>query len=94
LRFVINRRVHVVRPHLVPVRHLNFGNVEHLLRVRVMVVAGLSTFDILKWGTASVGQDFKAQDDFGTIAAGKRADMLLVDANPLQSIDNVAKQSE
>ena len=74
-------------------QQFNVPGFSILHEMKAMVDAGLSTFDVLRSGTASVGQHFKAQDDFGTIAAGKRADMILVDANPLQSLDNVAKQS-
>ena len=58
-----------------------------------MADAGMSNYDVLKSGTASVGQYFKAQDDFGTIAAGKRADLLLLDANPLQNLAHAARRS-
>jgi imidazolonepropionase-like amidohydrolase len=58
-----------------------------------MADAGLSNFDILKSGTANVGQYFKARDDFGTIAVGKRADLILLDANPLQDLANAQKRS-
>ena len=36
----------------------------------------------------NVGVYFKTESTTGTIAAGKRADLLLLDANPLQNIDN------
>jgi len=58
-----------------------------------MTDAGMSVYDIVKSGTANVGQYFKAQDDFGTIAVGKRADLILVDANPLQNVANMGKRS-
>ena len=58
-----------------------------------MADAGMSVYDIIKSGTASVGEHFKAQDEFGTVAVGKRADLLLVDANPLQSLENAAKRT-
>jgi imidazolonepropionase-like amidohydrolase len=61
--------------------------------MRRMADAGMSTFDILASGTARVGAYYKAQDAFGTVAVGKRADLILVDANPLDSLDNVAKRS-
>lgn len=51
-----------------------------------MTDAGMSTYDIIKSGTSAVGQYFKSQDDFGTVAIGKRADLILLDANPLEDL--------
>ena len=61
--------------------------------MRRMADAGMSAYDIVKSGTASVGEYFKAQDQFGTIAKGQRADLILVDGNPLQDLANMAKRS-
>ena len=61
--------------------------------MRRMADAGMSTYEIVKSGTANVGQYFKAQDAFGTIAVGQRADLILVDANPLQNLGNMEKRS-
>jgi imidazolonepropionase-like amidohydrolase len=58
-----------------------------------MADAGMTTFDVIKSGTATVGEHYKGEDDFGTIAAGKRADLILVDANPLQDLRNIEKRS-
>ena len=63
---------------------------RELVRMRE---AGLSPYDILKSGTVNVGRYFAKQDAFGTIEPGKRADLVLVDANPLADITNVAKIS-
>jgi imidazolonepropionase-like amidohydrolase len=61
--------------------------------MRRMADAGISAYEVVKSGTANVGQYFKAQDTFGTIAAGQRADLILVDANPLENVSNVEKRS-
>jgi imidazolonepropionase-like amidohydrolase len=58
-----------------------------------MTDAGMTAFDIIKSGTFNVGQHFKSQDDFGTVGIGQRADLILIDANPLQDLANVARQS-
>jgi hypothetical protein len=58
-----------------------------------MADAGLTTYDIIKSGTASVGHHFKSHDDFATVAVGKRADLILIDANPLQDLSNIQRQS-
>ena len=63
---------------------------RELLRMRE---AGMSNYEILESGTVNVGQYFAKQDAFGTVAAGQRADLVLVDANPLTDITNVAKIS-
>ena len=55
--------------------------------------AGMTPYEILVSGTRNVGEYFKAKDSFGTVEKGKRADLILVDANPLEDIRNVAKIS-
>ena len=55
--------------------------------------AGLTPYQILESGTRNVGEYFSAKDDFGTVAKGKRADLLLVDANPLENIGNLERSS-
>jgi imidazolonepropionase-like amidohydrolase len=58
-----------------------------------MADAGMSTYEIVRSGTASVGDHFKSKDAFGRIAPGQRADLILVDANPLQALANMEKRS-
>lgn len=59
---------------------------RELLRMRD---AGMSNFEILKSGTVNVGEYFKNTESFGTIEPGKRADLLLLEGNPLDDIANV-----
>ena len=59
--------------------------------LRSLVDAGLTPYQALRTGTTNVGVYFKTESTTGTIAAGKRADLLLLDANPLQNIDNTWK---
>jgi len=58
-----------------------------------MSAAGMSPWEILRSGTVNVGDYFRKSDQFGAVAKGHRADLLLVDANPLDDIANVAKIS-
>ena len=51
-----------------------------------MVDAGLTPYQALRTGTQNVGTYFRTTD--GVVAAGRRADLLLLDANPLQDIGN------
>lgn len=55
--------------------------------------AGMTPYDILVSGTRNVGEYFAKQDSFGTIEPGKRADLVLVDADPLKDIANLQKIS-
>ncbi len=63
------------------------------LEMKRMLDAGMSLHDVVRSGTASVGEHFKAQDRFGAVAVGQRADLILCDANPLQHVDNMGKRS-
>lgn len=56
-----------------------------------LVAAGLTPYQALKSGTANVGTYFGTQASVGTVAAGKRADLVLLDANPLTDIGNSSR---
>jgi imidazolonepropionase-like amidohydrolase len=58
----------------------------------VMARAGMTPFEILQTGTTGVAAHF-GWNDTGTIAAGKRADLILLDANPLQDIANIGRRA-
>lgn len=55
-----------------------------------MVDAGMTPYDVLQSGTSAVGRYFSNEDQFGNVAVGHRADLLLLEANPLESISHVA----
>lgn len=59
--------------------------------MKFMADAGISNYEVIRSGTVNVGQYFKGQDSFGTIAAGQRADLVLLDGNPLENITNYSK---
>lgn len=56
-----------------------------------MRAAGMSPFEILVTGTRNVGEYFQRNDAFGTIAVGRRADLLLLDADPLADVANLQR---
>jgi imidazolonepropionase-like amidohydrolase len=58
-----------------------------------MLDAGMTPYDIIQSGTANVGHHFKSQDDFGTVALGRRADLILLDGNPLEDLANIERRS-
>ena len=56
--------------------------------MKQMAAAGLTPYQILSSGTRNVGEYFGAAREFGTVEAGKRADLVMLDANPLSDIGN------
>jgi len=58
-----------------------------------LVRAGLSPLEALGSATVRPAEYFALQDEIGTIDPGKKADLVLLDANPLQDIANTKKIS-
>ena len=54
------------------------------------VTAGLTPYEALRTATANAAM-FLDDSDWGTIALGNRADLILLAANPLEDIDNLAR---
>lgn len=61
--------------------------------LRMMVDAGLTPYEVLTTGTRNAGVYFGLEDEFGTIAPGLRADLILLEANPLNDIGNVQQRA-
>lgn len=59
--------------------------------LEALVAAGLTPFDALKTGTINVATFLGEADRSGTVAAGRRADLILLDANPMTDIRNTTK---
>ena len=59
----------------------------------VMVEAGMTPYEVLRSGTANVAQFFGIEDEAGTVAVGRRADLLLLEANPLEDIGNIERNA-
>ena len=61
--------------------------------LEALVGAGVTPYEALETGTRNVAAFFGTLATTGTIEVGKRADLILLDANPLTDIRNTAKQS-
>jgi len=65
--------------------------------IEVMVASGLTPYQVLESGTRNVARYaanvLKLDGAFGTVAAGNRADLVLLDANPLTDIQNLTRRS-
>ena len=53
--------------------------------------AGIPPIDILRFATKEAAKKVGAEDHLGTLEAGKLADLILLDANPLEDIKNTQK---
>lgn len=58
-----------------------------------MVKCGFTPYQVIQSGAKNVGDYFKGKDDFGTVEVGKRADLILVQGNPLKDVANIAKSA-
>lgn len=56
-----------------------------------LVAAGLTPYEALTTGTRNVAVYFDELDQWGTVEAGKVADLLLLEANPLEDVGNVGR---
>jgi len=61
--------------------------------LRSMAAAGLTPFQIYSTGSVNVARYFGVDKQVGTVAKGMRADLVLVDANPLADVGNFPRQS-
>ncbi|MEO7996896.1 MAG: amidohydrolase family protein, partial [Gemmatimonadaceae bacterium] len=59
--------------------------------MELYVQAGLSPMDALRAATAVPAKAMGREKDLGTIEAGKMADLLVLDANPLDKISNIRR---
>ena len=59
--------------------------------MQLLELGNMPPMDIIKMGTLNAAKMMKAEDRLGSIEVGKLADMVLLDANPLESIANTLK---
>jgi Amidohydrolase family len=59
--------------------------------LQALVAAGLTPYQALRTGTVNVAAHFGTSASAGTVTRAKRADLLLLDANPLQQISNTSR---
>lgn len=52
--------------------------------------AGLSPFQAIRAGTRGAAEFMNAENEWGTVAVGRRADLILVDNNPLENLSAIS----
>jgi imidazolonepropionase-like amidohydrolase len=61
--------------------------------MEMMVTAGMTPYEVLETGTRRPAEYFGTPEEFGTIEPGRRADLILLEANPLDDIANVRQRA-
>jgi imidazolonepropionase-like amidohydrolase len=69
-----------------------YGFTEHR-EMRALADAGLPNFAVLQAATVNPSEYLGTGDKVGTIEKGKRADLILLEANPLDNISNTEKRT-
>ena len=72
-------------PFLIPGFSIH-GELRHLVQ------AGLTPYEALRAGTRNAAAFIGGLDEFGAVAEGLRADLILLQANPLEDVQNVARR--
>ncbi len=70
-----------------PLGHATPGYSLHN-ELEILVSAGLTPLEAVGAATIQPAAFFSLQDEMGSVAAGMRADLVLLDANPLADIRN------
>lgn len=60
--------------------------------LRNLVSVGFTPYEAIRAGTSGAAEFLKSQNQWGTIAPGLRADLILLEANPLQDVSNVNRR--
>ena len=99
-----NRRVAALRRRILAALHAGGANIalgtdspqifsvpgfamHHEMALYVEV--GMTPYEVLEIGTRRPAEYFDAADEFGTVAVGRRADLILLAANPLDDVAHV-----
>jgi len=59
--------------------------------LELYVKAGMTPLEAIQAATITPGRVMKLDNEVGTIEAGRRADLIVLDANPVENISNIRK---
>lgn len=64
---------------------------SYLTELKAMQKSGMSNWNIIQASTLNGARVFDKESEFGTVDIGKKANLVLLDANPIEDIENVTK---
>ncbi|NND80017.1 MAG: amidohydrolase family protein, partial [Maribacter sp.] len=64
---------------------------SYLTELKAMQKSGMSNWNIIQASTINGAKVFDKESEFGTVDIGKKANLVLLDANPIEDIENVTK---
>src|SRR5438067_262144 len=64
---------------------------SHILWLRAAIERGMAPMDALLAATRNIAQAYRKDDELGTVEPNKRADLLVLDANPLDAPENYGR---
>lgn len=64
---------------------------SYLAELQAMQKSGMSTWQIITASTVNGAKVLGKENEFGTISIGKKANLILLDANPIDQLENITK---
>jgi imidazolonepropionase-like amidohydrolase len=64
---------------------------SYLAELKAMQKSGMSTWQIMQASTINGAKVLNKENEFGTITIGKKANLILLDQNPIDNLDNITK---
>jgi imidazolonepropionase-like amidohydrolase len=64
---------------------------SYLAELKAMQKAGMSNWQIIQASTINGAKILNKENEFGTIGIGKKANLVLLDENPVDNLDNITK---
>jgi imidazolonepropionase-like amidohydrolase len=64
---------------------------SYLAELKAMQKAGMSNWQIIQASTINGAKILNKENEFGTIGIGKKANLILLDENPVDNLDNITK---
>ena len=63
---------------------------SYLAELKAMQKSGMNAWQIIQASTINGAKIFNKEEEFGTVSIGKKANLVLLDANPIDDIENVS----